>query len=112
MGIHYKGWRAWWAGGDAAGRRTRNVLPDPGSLRTRSSPWFRSAMDREIASPKPRPRALVVKNGSMTRAIWSGGIPGPVSVTSISTNGPSLLPVIVKRPRDHAVGQLDMPFDP
>src|SRR5208337_3581413 len=37
--IHYRGARVWWAGGDAAGRRTRNVVPDPGSLSTRSSPF-------------------------------------------------------------------------
>ena len=36
-------------------------------------------------SPVPLPTSLVVKNGSKTRSISSGGIPEPVSLTAIIT---------------------------
>jgi hypothetical protein len=39
--------------------RTVKVLPRPGSLVTRRLPWFFSTIARAIASPRPRPRALV-----------------------------------------------------
>ena len=38
-------------------------------------------------SPVPLPSSLVVKNGSNTRARSSGGMPAPVSATSITTAG-------------------------
>ena len=37
-------------------------------------------------SPVPRPGALVVKNGSKIRSRTSGGIPPPVSLTSITSH--------------------------
>ena len=36
-------------------------------------------------SPVPLPGSLVVKNGSNTAAMTSGGMPVPVSLTSIIT---------------------------
>ena len=42
---------------DAVSRMV-NVLPRPGSLVTRRLPWFFSTIDREIASPRPKPSCL------------------------------------------------------
>ena len=57
----------------AAVRRTVKVLPRPGSLATRRLPLFFSRMARAMASPRPRPRALVEYSGSMIRPRFSGG---------------------------------------
>ena len=47
-------------------------------------------MPYTVASPRPvpLPGALVVKNGSNTRACTSGDMPDPESLTAIITNRP------------------------
>ena len=44
-------------------------------------------MPRQIVSPSPDPRDLVVKNGSKMLAATVSEIPGPVSETSITMSG-------------------------
>ncbi len=41
----------------------------------------------------PSPIGLVVKNGSKARAITSGGMPAPVSVTLTQTYWPARTPI-------------------
>src|SRR4029077_19329662 len=59
----------------AVGSDTDIVVPAPGLLFAEISPPFASASPRETASPRPIPRALVVKSGSKSFFIWSAVIP-------------------------------------
>src|SRR6185437_14293727 len=67
------------------GSTTRNVTPFSGLLATEILPPCNSTMERQMASPMPRPSVLVVKNGSKMRSIWPSGMPGPVSRTRMAT---------------------------
>ena len=85
------------------GPRTRRGLDDRGSLRARETArgssclarrrcprgWRRRARERYRGSPsmpRPRPVALVEKNGSNNRRCVSSSMPHPVSETSTNTN--------------------------
>jgi len=67
--------------------RTRNVVPLPGlDSRSSSPPKERTMLcEMDSARPVPFPTGLVVKNGSNTRFWSSGAMPGPLSLTSITT---------------------------
>jgi hypothetical protein len=70
------------------GRYTRNVVPRPGSLSTRSAPRCPRTTPRTVARPNPRPVVFVVKNGSKMRAIVAASMPQPLSATSRQKCGP------------------------
>src|SRR6476646_6162035 len=53
------------------------VSPLPGAFRAVSSPPCCSTILLAIASPRPLPFGLVVKNGSKIRSSWSFGMPAP-----------------------------------
>src|SRR5262245_6619477 len=66
---------------NVSGNSTVKIAPPPGRLSALNRAPCAWAIPAEIASPSPDPRALVVKNGSKTRSVSSGGIPGPLSDT-------------------------------
>ena len=70
-------------GPSTVGRHISKHVPRPGALRNSTSPpaWVTMPCTVARPSPVPRPTALVVKNGSNTRAWTSGDMPMPVSVT-------------------------------
>src|SRR3569833_1481140 len=68
--------------------RIRNVVPRPSSLFTSIRPPCASTMPFAIGSPRPTPsrrRRSACQNRSKIRDTCSGGMPGPVSLTLIST---------------------------
>ena len=69
----------------SAASSTWKRLPLPGVLSTRKVPLWARMIPTTAASPKPRPRNFVVKNGSKIRARVASSIPMPVSSTSIVT---------------------------
>ena len=75
----------------AMGRVTRMVVPSPTLLSTAMAPPMLVTISWQTARPRPvpRPMGLVVKNGSKMRVRFSGGIPAPVSCTSMTIT-PSL----------------------
>src|SRR5215475_7811249 len=67
----------------ASGSEKRNVAPAFRFVAHRRPPWF-STMVRLIASPRPRPRALVVAKGEKRRSVISAAMPRPLSLTATS----------------------------
>ena len=63
----------------ACGSAMSTRVPLPASLRIVIVPSTSQRMERQIERPRPLPRALVVKNGSVTRGRCSAGIPHPES---------------------------------
>jgi len=69
----------------AARSATVNLVPEPTTLSTETSPPSFAISSFESARPSPDPSGFVVKSGSKI-ALWSsGGIPTPVSFTSTRT---------------------------
>ena len=58
-----------------------NALPVPAHVSAWSSAWWARAIPSTVASPVPRPLALVLKKGSKMRSMVRLSIPGPSSVT-------------------------------
>ena len=81
------------AGALPAGRRMTNEVPRPGSELTSTWPPCCSTSPFEIASPRPVPANLVVKNGWKTWARFSGAMPLPSSSTAIASVSPSSSPL-------------------
>jgi hypothetical protein len=77
--------------------------PPRGSERVRSPPAS-STVRAAIASPSPDPSTLLCpglrQNRSVARSSSSGGTPGPVSRTAISTTSGSAATVTVTEPPD------------
>src|SRR5207247_789372 len=69
----------------AMGRKQVTAVPRPSALSTWIAPWCSSTMRWQRARPRPRPRSLVVKNGSKILARTSAGMPVPSSATWAST---------------------------
>src|ERR1022692_2223055 len=84
--------------GKNAVSRTVNVLPLPTSLASRMLPLFLSRMDRAMASPRPKPRALVEYKGSMIRWMSSEEMPTPVSAKATSRASFTICPLIEREP--------------
>src|ERR1051326_1860936 len=61
-----------------------NAVPLPGSVVKRKAPPCLSMIFAEIGRPSPVPSSLVLKKGSKSRCCTSGGIPGPLSSTSMT----------------------------
>ncbi|MGC4000072.1 MAG: hypothetical protein QM767_22600 [Anaeromyxobacter sp.] len=76
------------------GSSTSKVEPAPGALRTTTPPpdCFTTPCTVASPSPAPLPGALVVKNGSKTRARVASSMPAPVSVTESVTYAPGATP--------------------
>src|SRR5262245_22349024 len=73
-----------------SGSNTAKRAPPSGRLAAVIRPPCSSTMRRDVTSPSPRPVGLVLTNGSKSRDITRGAIPGPVSRMASSTRlGPS-----------------------
>ena len=65
-----------------------------------------------MASPMPMPSGFVLKKGSKMRATCSGGMPSPVSATSISMKASAWLRVVmlsVRAPLDPRMASMALP---
>src|SRR5262249_27210404 len=71
------------------GRRHQTQAPPPARLRPPPPPPGSSMMRFTMASPRPVPSALVVKNAEKARDSASSEKPGPVSKTSMTAHRPS-----------------------
>jgi hypothetical protein len=72
----------------SAGSRMRNAAPLPSTASTRMRPWWSLTIRRVTARPSPVPlRPLVEWKGSKIQLILFLGMPGPLSITLISTIG-------------------------
>ncbi|PYM37785.1 MAG: hypothetical protein DME15_00060 [Candidatus Rokuibacteriota bacterium] len=67
------------------GRKQVTVVPRPSVDSTWIAPRCSSRIRWQIASPRPSPLSLVVKNGSKIRARAAAGIPAPSSAKIAST---------------------------
>src|SRR3990167_6370912 len=67
------------------GRKQVTTVPCPSALSTWIAPRCSSRIRWQIASPRPRPLSLVVKNGSKIRARTASVMPAPSSATCAST---------------------------
>ena len=65
------------------GSQMEKAAPVPATLVTVMEPSWASTMRRQMARPRPVPLSFVVANGSKIFSSDSGGIPGPLSTTSI-----------------------------
>src|SRR5439155_14004438 len=85
---------------ELSGRKTRKQLPLPGSLETSSRPPCPVTMPWVIDRPRPvpSPTALVVKKGSKTWGRSCGGIPQPLSATSMRISLPTARLAMRMRP--------------
>ena len=98
------------ASGGCQRKPDRDLVPEPGSLLSRTVPPDCCAIPYTWLnpSPVPLPIGLVVKNGSNTRSSRCGGMPGPVSLTVITPNflasmvgnspSPKLLRIAIRPP--------------
>src|SRR5262249_49954873 len=77
-------------GGDASGSSMQTSVPDPGTLATAIEPPRPSPTFLGIGRPSPVPPRLVVKYGSNTWPMASGGMPAPRSRTTSWTRLPVL----------------------
>src|SRR5574340_553360 len=73
-----------YAGLHCIGRKTRKILPFPGSLSTAILPPCSSTIFETMASPSPTPSGLVVKKGLKIASSRAGSMPAPRSITSVS----------------------------
>src|SRR5690606_38370265 len=83
------------------GSHSVNAAPAPGSLDAVSRPPSASAIIRLIARPTPapfRPAGSRRVNSRKIRCRFSGGIPAPVSRTSIVIQSPGSFPATPRRP--------------
>ena len=93
-GLACSGWLAGWAEPALAGMTISNVAPWPLVLRTRTEPWWASAMACTMGRPSPNPPASRLRYGSarVKRAkMWprsSGGMPQPESATAMTAFRP------------------------
>src|SRR6185312_3495375 len=90
------------------GRQTRKVLPLPGSLSTVILPPWPLTILETMASPRPTPVCLVVKNGLNIVSILSPAMPEPQSIMSISMPcGLRRVETVIGEPGSDACAALD-----